>query len=190
MILRDSCKLQHDIHFRPRAGSLAKGGVLEEECRVRYVSRLCNIYGGEKGKALQSLYLGNTLLSITHHQSLSAPYTESRRHLKTKSKQVYICMGIETSTAEANIAAQDVSVLIAKLESIAKGAPKNEAARKKLYDAAQSLTTVLEPPANAIQRITYLVSVIYKLTHHYFESRTLRNFDTDHRDKSREYRLL
>jgi len=79
--------------------------------------------------------------------------------------------------------AQDVSVLIATL------APKNEAARKKLYNAAQSLTTALESPADTIQRIAYPVSVIYKPPHHYFGSRTLRHFDADHRDKSRDVDL-
>jgi hypothetical protein len=50
----------------------------------------------------------------------------------------------------------DISTLIAKLESIAKNAPNDETARKKLYHAAQSLTNALESAADAIQRLAYL----------------------------------
>lgn len=56
------------------------------------------------------------------------------------------------------MATHDVSTLIAKLESIAKDAPKDEVARKRLYHAAQGLAYALESPDDTIQRIGYLVS--------------------------------
>ncbi|KAL9099171.1 MAG: hypothetical protein Q9187_009536, partial [Circinaria calcarea] len=45
--------------------------------------------------------------------------------------------------------------LIAQLESVGKNAPKDDSSRKKLYDAARSLTIDLELPGDTIQRIAY-----------------------------------
>jgi hypothetical protein len=50
-----------------------------------------------------------------------------------------------------------ISTLIAKLQSIAQEAPKDRPARKKLYDAAQSLATALESPDDTVWRIAYQV---------------------------------
>lgn len=75
-------------------------------------------------------------------------------------------MSNQISITEPDMGKQATSTLFAKLESIAKDAPNDEVAWKKLYDAAQSLTTASESPADTIQRIAYLVSVICKSAHH------------------------
>lgn len=53
------------------------------------------------------------------------------------------------------MATPDVSALIAQLESVGKNAPKDGSSRKKLYDAARSLTIDLKLPGDTIQRIAY-----------------------------------
>ena len=51
-----------------------------------------------------------------------------------------------------------ISTLLSQLKALGEQAPKDEASRQKLYEAAKSLTLTLESPGDTIQRIAYLLS--------------------------------
>ena len=53
----------------------------------------------------------------------------------------------------------DPSDLITSLENLRLAVPKDEATRKKLFDATRNLLFTLETPGDAIQRIAYSVRV-------------------------------
>ena len=58
----------------------------------------------------------------------------------------------------------DINQLCAQLDSFHENIPHDEAARKKLMEAARRLSLALEKPGDTIQRISYLVRCRFTLT--------------------------
>lgn len=64
----------------------------------------------------------------------------------------------------------DPDVVISQLQSLAKDAPKDATTRKKLYDAARSLTFALEPSGDTIYRFLFAVGHCMRMIYHgYYE---------------------
>ena len=61
------------------------------------------------------------------------------------------------------MAASDMASTVVQLKTLANDVPKDEKARKELFEAARNLTFALESPGDTIQRICYLVHEAFSI---------------------------
>lgn len=55
------------------------------------------------------------------------------------------------------MAIDDINRLLQQLESLTKSPPQDEKLQKRLYDAAQKLSLVVEAPLDTVNRVLYSV---------------------------------